>query len=128
MGFTYQQIGAYGAGMQFRNKLSDSSNGTKSNLNNTSATSSAIKSISFKWNDSRQIYENTNMLKITFASSSSFSGGEVKMLNTEADVRQYTVSPSGSNFTFVKIEIDDDFTFTCYWDSMKFVCFLRMIT
>ena len=122
VGFTYQQIGAYKsgfAGMQFRNKLSDNANKTKSNLNNTSALPAAIESIDLKWHASKDIKTNNNVLKITFGTENTFaSGTEVVMLNTVADVKDMTVTPEGKNFTFVKIEIDDSFTYTCYWDSI----------
>lgn len=121
--FTYQQIGAYKsgfAGMQFRNKLSDSSNGTKSNLYNTAALSSAIKSLELVWNSGKQMYANNNMLKITFDTVATFDSAnkEVQMFSSTADVKTYTITPAGTSFTFVKIEIDDAFTYTCYWDSI----------
>ena len=118
--FTYQQIGAYGAGLQFRNKLSDSSNGTKSNLNNTAALPAGVKSIGFVWNSGKDIKTNSNVLKITLDSSASFDGAskEVIMLNTTAGTKTYTVTPVSASFTFVKIEIDDSFTYSCYWDSI----------
>ena len=121
--FRYQQIGAYTngfAGMQFRNKLSDSNNGTKSNLNNTTALPAAIESIDLVWHASKNIQANNNVLKITFGKDNTFAANtEVKMLNTEADVKNMTVTPEGKDFTFVKIEIDDSFTYTCYWDTIK---------
>lgn len=121
--FTYQQIGAYKsgfAGMQFRNKLSDSNNGTKSNLNNTTALPGAIESIDFTWHSSKEIKTNNNVLKITFGKDNTFANNtEVKMLNTTQDVKSMTVTPTGKDFTFVKIEIDDAFTYTCYWDNIK---------
>ena len=121
--FTYQQIGAYKsgfAGMQFRNKLSDSTNGTKSNLHNTAALSSPISSIGFTWFSTKDIKTNSNVLKITFDTVATFDSGsaEVVMLNTVAGEKVMSVAPTGTSFTFVKIEIDDSFTFTCYWDSI----------
>ena len=118
--FRYQQIGAYGAGMQFRNKLSDSNNGTKSNLNNTTALPAPIASIDFEWHSSKDIKTNTNVLKITFGKDNTFATNtEVVMLNTTADVKTMSVTPTGKDFTFVKIEIDDSFTYSCYWNSIK---------
>lgn len=124
--FTYQQIGAYKsghAGMQFRNKLSDSSNKTKSNLYNTAAFDDAISSIDFVWHSSKDIKTNTNVLKITFDKVATFDGAnqEVVYLNTVADVKTMSVAPEGDGFTFVKIEIDDAFTYTCYWASIDIV-------
>ncbi len=120
--FTYQQIGAYKdnhAGMQFRNKLSDASNGTKSNLNNTAAFSGGVKSVNFTWHASKDTHDNTGMLKLTFGSSSSFGAdSETKMLDTVAGTKEYTITPANQSFTFLKIEIDDAFTYTCYWESI----------
>ena len=121
--FTYQQIAAYNsnfAGMQFRNKLSDSSNGTKSNLNNTTALPAPISSIDFEWHSSKTIRTNSNVLKITFGKDNSFATStEVVMLNTTEGVETMSVTPTGKDFTFVKIEIDDNFTYACFWNSIK---------
>lgn len=119
--FTYQQIGAYGSGMQWRNKLSDSSNGTKSNLYNKTAFGSAIVSLDLVWNAGKQVYANNNMLKITFDTVSTFDSAnkEEIMFSTQADVKSYTITPTGTNFTYVKVEIDDAFTYTCYWENIN---------
>ena len=120
IGFTYQQIGAYGSGMQWRNKLSDSSNGTKSNLNNTTAFASKITTIGLTWNAGKNVSSNNNVLKFTFDTVATFdgTGKQTVMLNTVSGTKSYTVNAPEGNFTFVKIEIDDAFTYTCYWDSI----------
>lgn len=120
VGFTYQQIGAYGSGMQFRNKLSDASNGTKSNLNNTSAFASKITNIALTWNAGKNVSANNNVLKFTFDTVATFDSANkaTVMLNTVADQKSYTVNAPEGSFTFVKIEIDDDFTYSCYWNSI----------
>ncbi|MCR5332431.1 MAG: hypothetical protein K6E11_00160 [Bacilli bacterium] len=121
--FTYQQIGAYKsnhAGLQFRNKLNTSGNNTKSNLNNTVEFDNAITSLDFTWHSTKSVSANSNVLKITFDTVSTFDseGKEVIMLDTVADQKAYNVAPTGSSFKFVKIEIDDAFTYSCYWASI----------
>lgn len=114
--FKYQQIGAYGNGLQFRNKLSDANNGTKSNLYNTVALGKSIKSIAIKLNSGKKVYDNTNALKISFGNTSEIST-EYQMFDTKAETLDYTVNPQNEKMTFVKIEIDDAFTYSMYIDS-----------
>ena len=117
--FAYQQIGAYGSGMQFRNKLADEGNGTKSNLYNTKSLPGTVQSLELTWNSGKKVYDNSNALKITFDTVATFDGAnkEVQMLSTTADVLSYTITTNGL-FSFVKVEIDDAFTFSMYWDSI----------
>ncbi len=121
--FRWQQIsvqkGNNYAGIQFRNKLSDTNNGTKSNFNNTTAFGAPVEKITFNWASNKNIFANNNALKVTFGKENTFaSNTEVKMVSTVADQKTFEVAPTGTDFTFAKVEIDDNFTYSCYFDSI----------
>lgn len=120
--FKYQQIGCYydsktnqHAGIQMRNKLADASNGTKSNLFNLSAFGDGVKSVAFKVTDGKAGYANANALKVSFAKAADLADAEVQMLSTEKDVADYTITPAAQDQAYLKIEIDDAFTFSLYF-------------
>ena len=107
--------------IQFRNKLSDASNGTKSNLYNKAAMPSQITNVVLTYFSTKSTYDNEGVLKVTFDNVATFDSSvkEEKMLDTVAGTKEYTVTPtSNAAFTFVKIEIADTYTYSMYWESI----------
>ena len=120
--FKYQQIGCYydsktnqHAGIQMRNKLADTSNGTKSNLFNLSAFGDGVKSVAFKVTDGKFGFDNANCLKVSFAKAADLANPEVQMLSLVKDQQNYTITPADATQGFLKLEIDDAFTFSLYF-------------
>ncbi len=116
--FTYQQMMKSNNGeLQLRNKLSDSSNGTKSNLYNKTAFRKAIKKVTLTFNSNG--YNNSNVCDLSFANNADFTSADVQHYSSVKDVLTYEYTPATTDCTFFKFEINSEYTRSVYVASIN---------
>ena len=103
------QLGNYGDGIQMRDK-----DGKTSSFWNTAAIDGKITKIEFTYSDSKNTYDNNNMI-VNFGNSA--KGADcAKTLVTSKDTKSYTITPDG-DYSFFYIEWDTGYS--SYWKSIK---------
>ena len=110
VGVEWIQLGNYGDGIQMRDK-----EGKTSMFWNTTAVAGKITKIEFTYSDSKNTYNNDNCMQIKFGNAA--QGADYSTtLTTTADVKEYTVTPTG-DYSFFYIEWD--YGYSSYWKSIK---------
>lgn len=103
------QLGNYGDGIQMRDK-----NGNTSMFWNTSAVDGKITKIEFTYSDSKDTYDNNNMI-VNFGKEAK-GADDAQVLVTVKGTKSYTITPNG-DYSFFYIEWDTGYS--SYWKSIK---------
>lgn len=108
--FEFVELGDYGNGIQWRNK------GTASSLWNTAAFSKKIAKIELVYNAAKATYSNADALKIEFGTDNTVAGETLYLSTVKGQTTAYTITPTGTDYTFVKFTIN--ITYSIYFDSI----------
>lgn len=112
------ELGAYGNGIQMRNKLADG--GKKSQIWNANAFAKPIAKIELVYSSTKSTYNNADVFVVSFGNDINVSSYTTK-LSTVAGTKTYTVTPDAATYTYFKFEVADSYTYTSYWDSIRIV-------